>query len=152
MQYNNASHYDSSGRISSGVFDMMKKGTRVKHTTGWMATIDRVEFFEGTKPTMARLFRDDSPNMACWFCVTNLAEIAEPTDKFTYFLTSSVIKVDLKKQGWTSSARKLYILQSISRREGFNSLTNEDGAGVQMIGYSKIDKKEFDKLKYKLFI
>ena len=62
-----------------------------------------------------------------------------------------VIKVDLEKEGWAGVWRKHFELQNVCRQEGWDGLTNEGDRGVHMIGYSEIDEKEFNELKYKLF-
>ena len=117
-----------------------------------MATIDKVETYEGSKPAMARIFRDDSPNLARWFCLQNFIEIdgnLDGVDNHTYYLISSVVKVDTLKEKWLNAS---YNLQVISQANGWSGLSNKDGYGIHMIGYQMIDKKEFDKLKKKLFI
>jgi len=132
----------------------MIKGTRVKHKDrGFLATVIQMGTSAAPKPLMVQVRRDDTPNQRMWFVAKHFDVISDPPKDsgYVYYLVSSVIKVDVKAEGWDAGCDECFGIQQICSAPGYNSLSNKDEIGVRVIGYSVIEQKEFDKHKYDLF-
>ena len=132
----------------------MKKGDRIRHKErGFEAKVLEVGTSVAPKPLMVRLVRDDMPHHPCWFVAKNFEVIPEPSpdDTHIYYLVSSVVKIDVKKEGWDAGCDECFGIQKICAASGYDSLSNKDEIGVRVIGYSMINQRKFNELKYDLF-
>jgi hypothetical protein len=130
----------------------MMKGDRVRHIKhGYRGTIEEMG------PTnsdiqMVRIKRDDRSAVTThWAQARDLEIIKKVVPTELYFLVSSVVKVDLTKEGWDVGCDASFGLQKMCSREGYCGLSNANDVGVHMIGFKSIPDKEFHKLKYELF-
>lgn len=128
----------------------MKKGDRVRHkTSGFYAIVQEVRTSVSPKPLMIRIIREDTPGVSMWFAAKSFEVI--DNSHYVYYLVSSVVKVNMDKEKWDAGCDECFGIQQICSATDYDSLTNSDEMGVRVIGYSVIEKKEFDTRKYDLF-
>ena len=109
--------------------------------------MDKVWEMGGNKPTMVRLYRDDTPKIPRWFVFrwpykAKLFEVISEPDapsKFIYYLASSVIKVDIEDEGWDSGCDEIFGLHNICSAAGYDGTCNNNEMGTRLIGYQIIE-------------
>ena len=72
-------------------------------------------------------------------------------DKYRYYLVTSVVKVDIEKEGWDGIGDMEFGLANMTTNPKSDGVSDPEDEGVHMVGYSEVDEPYFREIKNTMF-